>query len=54
MTPNADPHLPLLVWVDDDEYSIPRVVDATKQGITVFQFVSTAAVKAWVVINKSQ
>jgi len=48
---HADPHLPLLVWIDDDEFSIPRVVDAAKQGITVFQFVSTAAVKAWVMIN---
>ena len=48
---HADPHLPLLVWIDDDEYSIPRVVEAAKQGITVFQFISTSTVKSWVMIN---
>jgi hypothetical protein len=47
----SDPHLPLLVWIDDDESAIPSALEAAGQGITVLQLVSTAAVKKWVMIN---
>jgi hypothetical protein len=50
----ADPHLPLLVWIDDDESAIPSALEAAGQGITVLQLVSTAAVKKWVMINVGQ
>lgn len=48
-----DPQLPLLVWVDHDISAIiPKVMEATEQGVTVVQFTSTAATKAWVRINE--
>ena len=51
----VDPQLPLLIWVDNDISSIiPKVMEATQQGLTVFQFTSTAATKAWVRINEGE
>ncbi|CAA7270690.1 unnamed protein product [Cyclocybe aegerita] len=48
----ADPHLPLLVWIDDDiTGNIHKLLDVSAEHTTVVQLVSTAAAKAWVNVN---
>ncbi|KAF9056983.1 hypothetical protein BJ165DRAFT_391 [Panaeolus papilionaceus] len=50
---SADPHLPLLVWVDDDlQNNARKASDARKYGVTVVQLTSTASAKNWISVNK--
>ncbi|PPQ82010.1 hypothetical protein CVT25_014662 [Psilocybe cyanescens] len=47
-----DPNLPLLIWIDDDVVGNgPKVLEASKCGVTVIQLASTSAAKAWITIN---
>ncbi|KAF9525871.1 hypothetical protein CPB83DRAFT_858767 [Crepidotus variabilis] len=49
----SDPPLPLLVWIDHDTTAvIPRVIEATKSNIAVYQISSTATAKRWISINE--
>lgn len=48
----VDPNLPLLIWIDDDVVGNgPKVLEASKCGVTVIQLASTSAAKAWITIN---
>jgi hypothetical protein len=48
-----DPQLPLLVWIDDSVIgNAPKVLEATKRGVTVIQLASTSTAQAWITMNK--
>ncbi|KAH9480861.1 hypothetical protein JR316_0007463 [Psilocybe cubensis] len=48
----ADPHVPLLIWIDSDASAVsPQILECAGLGITVIQFASTVTVKAWITIN---
>ncbi|KAH9480866.1 hypothetical protein JR316_0007468 [Psilocybe cubensis] len=52
-TYTQDPALPLLIWIDDDVVgNQPKVLEASKSGVTVIQLASTAAAKSWITINE--
>ncbi|KAF8965890.1 hypothetical protein BDZ97DRAFT_738998 [Flammula alnicola] len=50
---SEDPPLPLLIWIDDDLVgNAPKVLEATKYGVTVIQLASTSTAKTWIDVNK--
>ncbi|KAF8965905.1 hypothetical protein BDZ97DRAFT_1810235 [Flammula alnicola] len=50
---SSDPHLPLLIWIEDDASGvIPQVLEATAMGISIVQLSSTSSTKRWITVYK--